>query len=136
MRQKYFIVQFDTPLNIENQELWGFRAAMTENPLKLVRKVQDYVEYLVAKDFCEKMKDKWDIDQSIVPQNRTLYTNLAKTQSIIFPSDYTYKYLLYSKLFNHAVFTNNPIHYVVTFDVDMPENEDFFITSKAQLMSF
>lgn len=57
MRQKYFIVQFDTPLNIENQELWGFRAAMTENPLKLVRKVQDYVEYLVAKDFCEKMKD-------------------------------------------------------------------------------
>lgn len=131
MRQKYFIVEFDTPLNIENLEIWGFRAAMTENPLKLVRKVQDYVEYLVAKDFCEKMKDKWDIDQSIVPLNRTMYTNLEKTKSIIFPSDYTYKYLLYSKLFNHAVFTNNPIHYVVIFDVDMPENEDFFITSKA-----
>ena len=112
MRQKYFIVEFDTPLNIENLEIWGFRAAMTENPLKLVRKVQDYVEYLVAKDFCEKMKDKWDIDQSIVPLNRTMYTNLEKTKSIIFPSDYTYKYLLYSKLFNHAVFTNNPIHHL------------------------
>lgn len=129
MKQKYFIVRFDTPLHIENQEIWGFRAAMTENPLKLVREIQDYVEYLVADDFCEKMKDEWNIDQRFVPQNRTVYTNLEKTQSIIFPSDYAYKYLLYSKLFNHAVFSHYPIHYVVTFDVDMPENEDFFITS-------
>ena len=131
MKQKYFIVRFDTPLHIEGQEIWGFRAAMTENPLKLVREIQDYVEYLVAYDFCEKMKDEWNTDQHFVPRNRTVYTNLEKTQSIIFPSDYTYKYLLYSKLFNHAVYTNYPIHYVVTFDVDMLENEDFFITSKA-----
>ena len=58
MKQKYFIVKFDTPLYIENQEILGFGATMSENRLKMVGKIQDYVEYLVAKDFCEKMKDK------------------------------------------------------------------------------
>lgn len=131
MKQKYFIVKFDTPLYIENQEILGFGATMSENRLKMVGKIQDYVEYLVAKDFCEKMKDKWNIDQSFFPQNRTVYIDLNKTHSIIFPSEYANKCVFFSKFYNYAIFKNNPIHYVVTFDVAMPENDDFFITSKA-----
>lgn len=138
MNKTYCILTLDTPLFIENKQIFGVFAAMPEYPFIISEKcIQEYVEYLVATDFIERFNEICGIDQNYVTANRNLYTNIEKTNALLLPSYYVNKFTTDIKIFNHAVFENYPIHYQVLFDQEIPEdeewvkNEDYgFITSE------